>query len=308
MEENGKVWISVDGGGTKTQFCACNIEGQKLYDRSFALSNYKSSNLKQVSENLQEAFKNLMKTLNCRESDVAGVVMGLSGCDTNEDVEVYKSIMKQTEISEEKIYICNDTEIVFRALAGDSGICVVAGTGSIACAYNKDGLIARVGGWGSPLSDQGSGYWIGAELLKQMISWLDGEKDTDHRIYDEIAARLKRPDQELQWTLASLSITEVASLAVLVLKYALQDEKCMSIIEEAAASLAKQICIVYEKASFKESTIVVLVGGLFRNEIFAAKVKQYVKENLKDDGICFKCPEKSPAEEGLTFALRAYPK
>ena len=60
MEENGKVWISVDGGGTKTQFCACNIEGQKLYDRSFALSNYKSSNLKQVSENLQEAFKNLM--------------------------------------------------------------------------------------------------------------------------------------------------------------------------------------------------------------------------------------------------------
>ena len=109
MEENGKVWISVDGGGTKTQFCACNIEGQKLYDRSFALSNYKSSNLKQVSENLQEAFKNLMKTLNCRESDVAGVVMGLSGCDTKEDVEVYKSIMKQTEISEEKIYICNDT-------------------------------------------------------------------------------------------------------------------------------------------------------------------------------------------------------
>ena len=63
-----------------------------------------------------------------------------------------------------------------------------------------------------------------------------------------------------------------------------------------------------KKADFKDSTVVVLVGGLFRNEIFAAKVKQYVKENLKDDGICFKCPEKSPAEEGLTFALRAYPK
>lgn len=84
-----------------------------------------------------------------------------------------------------------------------------------------------------------------------MISWLDGEKDTDHRIYDEIAAHLKRPDQELQWTLASLSITEVASLAVLVLKYASQDEKCMNIIEEAAASLAKQICIVYKKQILK---------------------------------------------------------
>ena len=82
----------------------------------------------------------------------------------------------------------------------------------------------------------------------------------------------------------------------------------MSIIEAAAASLAKQICMVHEKADFEEPTIIVLVGGLFRNEIFSAKVKQYVEENIKGHKIHFKCPEKSPAEEGLTFALRAYPK
>ena len=54
----------------------------------------------------------------------------------------------------------------------DGGI-VVVGTGSVGWATVK-GQSYRVGGWGLPLSDEGSGAWLGGEALRRVLWARDG--------------------------------------------------------------------------------------------------------------------------------------
>ncbi len=54
----------------------------------------------------------------------------------------------------------------------DGGI-VVVGTGSVGWAV-LNGQSYRVGGWGLPFSDEGSGAWLGAEALRRVLWARDG--------------------------------------------------------------------------------------------------------------------------------------
>lgn len=60
------------------------------------------------------------------------------------------------------------------ALAGDDGVVVAAGTGSVALGVAADGSWAGVGGWGFLLGDEGSGYAIGRAGLVSALHHHDG--------------------------------------------------------------------------------------------------------------------------------------
>ena len=53
------------------------------------------------------------------------------------------------------------------------GAIIVAGTGTIGWAVLK-GQSYRVGGWGLPISDDGSGAWLGCEALRRVLWAFDG--------------------------------------------------------------------------------------------------------------------------------------
>jgi glucosamine kinase len=55
---------------------------------------------------------------------------------------------------------------------GDGGI-VIVGTGSVGWAITE-GRDHRVGGWGFPVSDEGSGAWLGCEALRRVLWAYDG--------------------------------------------------------------------------------------------------------------------------------------
>jgi len=302
------IWIAVDGGGTKTAFCACNSAGIKIYDKTFGNANYKVSDLGAVTENLIKAYNTMLSDLQILPEQIAGMVMGIAGCDSQQDVDIYLNIMRQAGIPKDKLYICNDTELIFRAISDEDGICAVAGTGSIVGGFNENAMVARMGGWGSPLSDEGSGYWVGAKILRGMIRWLDGMDEPYNPIYDEIRKRFISVEPELQWVLSALSITEVASVAPLVFAYATEgDDNCREIIRQAAEHLVGLIVNLCTKIKYAGRFTVVLVGGLFSNEEFYKTVKAGVRQLLPDSDIAFRRPENSPAEDGLLFARKRYP-
>lgn len=307
MKEQKKIWISVDGGGTKTMICACDSSGNTLFSEAFGHANYKSAGLDTVSSNLTSAFETVLKRLGREAMDIAGVVMAIAGCDTEQDIQVYQNMMEATGIPQEKMIICNDTEGVYRALADRDGICVVAGTGSIVCAYNSQGLVDRVGGWGAVLSDLGSGYWIGAEILRKMICWLDGIEEEYHSIYEEIKEQFQIPNTELAWILAELPVTETASIASKVFYHAkLGDIVCQEIVDKAAAWIIRQITVLCKKMNYKEAFPVVLVGGLFNNEYFRNAVERGVSSQYTQAPAQFMRPVHSPAEDGLVYARKVF--
>jgi glucosamine kinase len=76
------------------------------------------------------------------------------------------------------VEIVGDIEIAFEDAFGSSpGVILIAGTGSIAFGRNKKGETARAAGWGYPISDEGSGQWIGAEAVREALRARDrGER------------------------------------------------------------------------------------------------------------------------------------
>ncbi|MGZ8403095.1 MAG: BadF/BadG/BcrA/BcrD ATPase family protein [Rhodoplanes sp.] len=59
------------------------------------------------------------------------------------------------------------------AHGGRNGGVIVVGTGTIGWA-ELDGRHCRVGGWGLPISDEGSGAWLGCEALRRVLWARDG--------------------------------------------------------------------------------------------------------------------------------------
>jgi len=56
---------------------------------------------------------------------------------------------------------------------GEDGGIVIVGTGSVGWAI-AEGRDHRVGGWGFPVSDEGSGAWLGCEALRRVLWAYDG--------------------------------------------------------------------------------------------------------------------------------------
>src|SRR5690606_23304530 len=54
------------------------------------------------------------------------------------------------------------------AHGGNSGGIIIVGTGSIGWGVSG-GVEQRVGGWGFPVSDEGSGAWIGCEVARRTL-------------------------------------------------------------------------------------------------------------------------------------------
>lgn len=301
-----KIWVSIDGGGTKTEICACDSNGKNIYDNFFGRSNYKTAGLDETTNTLKFAFYNMLESLQCNLDDIQGVVLASAGCDTEQDKTIYESIMCEIGMPKNRVLICNDTEVVFRALSDQDGICVVAGTGSIVCAYNQEALMDRVGGWGAPLSDLGSGYWIGSKILKHMLCWLEGIDVEEYAVYQEIAQRYSQEGVNLAWILSGLSVTEIASVSILAFQFAEQgDLLCRKVIAQAADIIKRQIVTLCKKVHFKNTFTIVAVGGLFSDHQFYEKVSTGVSKELNQE-LVFLRPIDSPAEDGLKYARKIF--
>lgn len=60
------------------------------------------------------------------------------------------------------------------ATAGQTGLIVIAGTGSVVSrGRNSQGRDLRVGGWGHLFGDEGSAYWIGREAVRALLGAFD---------------------------------------------------------------------------------------------------------------------------------------
>jgi len=145
-----------------------------------------------------------------------------------------------------EVLVLSDLELSHRAgLAGGPGVHVVAGTGSAALAMDRRGRIARAGGLGPLLGDEGSSFWIGRR-------WLQG-------MPDELVRRFaKRPD----------AVRAVAALAKTVLRRARRNRRARGIVEDACAELAAIAARAGSRLKLKPPIPVSWFGGLFRDPFF----------------------------------------
>ena len=116
----------------------------------------------------------------------------------------------------------------------------IAGTGSsLLC--RKNGQFIQKGGWGHILGDEGSGYWIGKQILKTYINFLDyNESPMDFLDLLPIIQQFFPNRQSIINTVYNSPKTEVAKLATLYLNYN-NNLFLASIAQQAGKDIAKAL-------------------------------------------------------------------
>lgn len=153
--------IGLDIGGTKTRGIRWR-DGAIEADAEAGSANVQNVSSKAAAANLSELFGKI------GAAGVAQVYAGSGGVDTDDDAAALAALIAP-HAPGARVSVVHDTRLLLAAGGADTGVAVIAGTGSAAWGTNAAGAQARAGGWGYLLGDEGSGYWFGREAVRHSL-------------------------------------------------------------------------------------------------------------------------------------------
>jgi glucosamine kinase len=153
--------IGLDIGGTKTRGVRFE-DGIAVADESAGSSNVQNVSPEDAAFNLADLFSRI------GAGPVSQVYAGAGGIDTDDDAAALAALI-EPHVPGAKITVVHDSRLLLAAGRANTGVAVIAGTGSAAWGRNAEGEEARAGGWGYLLGDEGSGYWLGREAVRYSL-------------------------------------------------------------------------------------------------------------------------------------------
>jgi glucosamine kinase len=191
----------------------------------------------------------------------AAVCAGAAGVDSVEAAERFRRLLGERAPTAQ-VGVVHDTELVLAAAGSGTGIAVISGTGSVAWGRNSQGQVARAGGWGYLLGDDGSGYGIARDAVRHALRLLDLGREPD-LLARQLAAAcgLSRAALLLDSFYARPDRRHWAQQAGLVFALAVDgDPASVRLVEAAVAALATLVSTVGDRIGSRGP--VVLAGGL----------------------------------------------
>src|SRR5271166_1972881 len=169
------IFLGIDGGGSKTS-CVIGDENSQLGKGISAGSNVIRVGERRARESLCAAIRQACAAANLSPARIERTCVGIAGGARPEIAGVVRRLL--SEIVSGEIDVVGDMMIAMEAAFGSGpGVIVIAGTGSIAYGRNSAGEIARAGGWGFAISDEGSGHWIGRAAVAACMRAYDETGD-----------------------------------------------------------------------------------------------------------------------------------
>jgi glucosamine kinase len=143
------------------------------------------------------------------------------------------------------------------AHGGKDGAIVICGTGS--CGLGRvDGRDLRIGGYGFPISDEGSGADLGLKAVRLALRTFDGRHETSALMH-AVMSRFKDDPAEVVAWMDRATATDYATFAPLVLRHADQgDPVGRRIVQAAAEHIDGLVRALLERGAPRVS----LIGGL----------------------------------------------
>ncbi|MCL1854379.1 MAG: hypothetical protein FWF86_01485 [Clostridia bacterium] len=302
--------LSVDGGGTKTEFCLSSFATGESRHFLSGSTNYKIGEADAERSVILESVRNVFREMGITAARIRGMVMGMSGVDSPEDHDHYMNIALSTGIPKERIYVCNDSELAFYAKGTPPGLCIVAGTGSVATGIAADQRKARSGGWSNFISDEGSGSWIGTQVLRALLQCCDGY-GAYHEVFDYFCDYFHAASfAGLPHILSRFSMQDIAAAAKPVMERAESgDPFCAGIVGQASRLVANTAFSVFRKLDFagERAVDVVTVGSLFKSSMFAGCFKKELRAMAPQDNFHFCGEVASPVLGGVALAKILFP-
>jgi len=333
------LYLCVDCGGTKTAAVISDESGQVVGRGLGGPSNFNYQTVEQfvaavkdsVEAALQQAIPSSVISLPPTEyKPFVAAWFGISGADF--PVMIKKAERALGELlgvlaGGPDLIVAHDTHLLAAPLRlyqdVSHAVVVIAGTGSVVVSFKEEGKriveLARVGGWGWLLGDEGGGYDVGRETLRQILLAHDKTSLTGLPLpksefienvlqtfgadnFMEIFASVYHPDPSPSATIKpgeekiSHNLARekrISSLPPLVFEAAFEhdDPLALNILKTAVDHLASQIAILLDEGTSSlakivkaEESVVSFGGSLVRVEEY----RNLLLSNLAARGHVFK--------------------
>ncbi len=255
-----KVLIGVDAGASHTTAAVANEHGTVLVRSDGDPGAMRPGQAAAVAGRILETCREALRKA---EREVRGdvLVVGAAGVGREEERLALQAALEETGLAP-RVAVTVDGAIALQAAFGDTaGIVLIAGTGSIAWARLPGGGTTCVGGLGAVMGDQGSGYDLARQALRDAglaVEGLGRRTALAGRMLQKL--RLASLPELVRWAAAS-DIPSVASLAPEVLAAADEgDAVAGALVDAGADDLAAHVRALAERFP-RDAEIGVALGG-----------------------------------------------
>jgi N-acetylglucosamine kinase-like BadF-type ATPase len=234
--------VGVDAGGTRTRIARADLDGRVLVRTAPSVP------VRDLGAWLRRIWRRAGWT---RRPPRALVVASRGVWSAGERAGLARAVAGLAA----RVAVISDAEAALRGALGDRpGLLVLAGTGSIVVGRSARGRLARSGGLGPLLGDEGSGFWLGREWLRRTAARDDARR----------ALRLvRRPD----------AVARIAALAPGVLRRARAgDARARAITRAGAAHLAAQAADVARRLGLAPPITVSWAGSVMNDARYRAAI------------------------------------
>ncbi|KAG6920175.1 hypothetical protein DXG01_004944 [Tephrocybe rancida] len=329
------LYLCVDCGGSKTSAVICDVDGTILGRALGGPSNFAYLSLEQFIAAVTEAVSSALQACSAPSilpppgaTPFAVASFGVSGVDSPSAVAAITPALSALLgiPTGPRLAVANDTHLLATPILMHPDIAhavaVIGGTGSIAVSFRARpgdrGIeeLARIGGWGWILGDEGGGFNVGREAIRQILLDYDrasvtGRPPIQSSLTTSVLQRFGvthvpelLPLVHLQDSLAPEAPTylkhprekRLSSLSPLVFTAAFEqgDELALQILRSCAGFLAEYVAVLLgdgadeaPRAVKAQESVISFGGSLVGIE----KYRALVLEDLERRGHVFKYVE-----------------
>ena len=239
------LFLGIDGGGSNLRVAIVDDQLQPLATHTAGPANPSIIGHARARQHIRRSVETALRQAGVAADSITAAGIGIAGASNLHSrqwlLDTLSPLLANTQIAPS-----SDLEIALvGALARRHGILLLAGTGSAVygCAPKRRQL--QIGGWGYLLGDEGSGYWIGLQLLRGIIRAHDeGAKLAPLYAACLSELGLSQAREVVGWLYRSqeAATTRLAELAPLALDMAdAGDRDAQELLRQAGSQLARQV-------------------------------------------------------------------
>ena len=299
--------LGFDGGGTKTE---CVLMGQD--HRILAQTRSGPSNPMRVGfggalASVCEAARTAILSAGIAGEEVTSLCAGLAGTAYSESAQKMKRLIEE-EFPGKTVRVCTDLDLTLEGTGEGAAIVLIAGTGSAAIGRDAQGNVARVGGHGYLLGDDGSAYHVGQRAIRGALRYFE-RTGADTPLGKRILAEMG----ESSWTELQPRINagpdEVFPHVFPVVLQAAEanDPAARALLDDSATALADLVKDLAERMQLQSRRFLLArTGGMLgRSQYFDERLDNFLRKAAPFGQ--FGALQLSPAEAAAHLALRLRP-
>lgn len=292
------LFLGIDGGQSSTIAWVGDSDGRVVATSQAGPCNHVGA--EEGRRRFTSALRECLGTLPAPSDGFEAACLGFSG--GPED----KEELVRTSLRAKQLLVTHDALIALSgATAGEPGVIVIAGTGSIAFGRNASGQTARAGGWGYVFGDEGGAFDLVRQALRASLRHEEGWGPPTVLRDNLLAATGAAGANELlhRFYTDAYSRDRVAAMAGLVGEAAKRgDGVALEILHQAGQHLAEFAGAVRQQLfGDGERPPASGVGGVFEDGYVRERFRSLVETA---HGLSFTSPRYSPAGGALLEAYR----